>query len=64
MLDFEKAWRIQRIELGLPTEIGKQEVDVRDRYEGVSDEGLILQLETLTTKYKQRLLLRNKERLI
>ena len=61
--DFEKAWKIQRIELSLPTEIGKEEVTVKDSYKGVSDEELILQLETLTAKYKQSLLLRNKEKL-
>lgn len=54
-LDFEKAWRIQRIELGLPTEIGKEEVDVKNSYEGVSDEELIAQLEGLTAKYKEKL---------
>ena len=63
VIDFREAWKIQRIELGLPTEIGKHEVDVKDNYEGVSDEELILQLETLTAKYKQSLLLRNKEKL-
>lgn len=29
MADFEKAWEIQRIELGLPTEIGEHEVGVK-----------------------------------
>lgn len=53
--DFEKAWKIQRIELGLPTEIGKQEVNVKDSYAGISDDELVLQLETLTAKYKERL---------
>ena len=55
ILDFERAWRIQRIELGLPTEIGNQEVVVKDRYAGVSDKDLILQLESLTAKYKEKL---------
>jgi len=55
ILDFERAWRIQRIELGLPTEIGSHEVAIKDRYEGVSDGELILQLETLTAKYKEKL---------
>lgn len=54
-LDFEKAWKIQRIELGLPTEIGKHEVDIKDNYEGVSDEELLEQLEMLNTKYKEKL---------
>lgn len=74
MLDFEKAWKIQRIELGLATEIGRHEVDIKDRYEGVSDEDLIEKIEYLTAKYKQSLiprklgikqslLLRNQERL-
>ncbi len=63
MADFEKAWEIQRIELGLPTEIGSHEVTVKDRYEGVSNEELLMQLETLTAKYKQSLLLHNKEKL-
>lgn len=53
--DFEKAWRIQRIELGLPTEIGKEEFDVKDSYGGVSDEELIAQLEALTAKYREEL---------
>ncbi|TSC87899.1 MAG: hypothetical protein G01um10147_402 [Microgenomates group bacterium Gr01-1014_7] len=55
ILDFERAWRIQRIELGLPTEIGSHEVAIKDCYEGISDEELILQLEELTAKYKERL---------
>lgn len=74
MLDFEKAWKIQRIELGLPSEIGREEVAVKDPYEGVSDEELIAKIEELTAKYKQSfppavagrkqsLLLRNKEKL-
>lgn len=54
-LDFEKAWRIQRIELGLPTEIGKHQVDVNDRYKGVSDEELLTQLEGLTAKYREKI---------
>lgn len=54
-LDFEKAWKIQRVELGLATEIGKREVDVTDRYGGVSDEELLNQLEALTTKYREKL---------
>lgn len=52
--DFEKAWKIQRIELGLPIEIGKQEVAV-DLYQGVSDDELVKMLESLTKKYKERL---------
>lgn len=55
MADFEKAWEIQRIELGLPTEIGNHEVTTRDRYEGVSDHELLRQLETLTVRYKEKL---------
>lgn len=54
-LDFEKAWKIQRVELGLATEIGKREVDVTDRYEGVSDKELLNQLEALTAKYREKL---------
>lgn len=54
-LDFEKAWRIQRVELGLATEIGKREVDITDRYEGVSDKELLNQLEALTAKYREKL---------
>lgn len=55
-LDFEKAWKIQRIEMGLPTEIGKHEheVDV-DVYAGVSDEKLLEELESLTKRYKEKL---------
>lgn len=55
MADFEKAWEIQRLELGLPTEIETHEVTVKDRYEGVSDHELLRQLEILTAKYKQGL---------
>ncbi len=54
-LDFEKAWRIQRVELGLATEIGKHEVEVKDNYEGISDEDLLKQLGSLSTKYKEKL---------
>lgn len=54
-MDFEKAWKIQRIELGLPTEIGKQEMDIKDSYKGVSDEELVEKLEFLTKRYKERL---------
>lgn len=41
--------------MGLPTEIGKEEVAVKDSYEGVSDEELIEKIEELTAKYKERL---------
>lgn len=44
MTDFEKAWRIQRTELSLPTEIGQEEVTVKDSYEGVNDEELFCNL--------------------
>lgn len=54
--------KIQRIELGLPTEIGEHEVGVKNRYDGVSDEELIAKIEELTAKYKQSLLLRNKDK--
>lgn len=54
VMDFEKAWKIQRIELGLPIEIGKQEVTV-DLYQGVSDDQLVKMLESLTRRYKERL---------
>lgn len=54
-LDFEKAWRIQRIELGLPIEIGKHTVDLNDRYKGVSDEELLVQLEGLTARYREKI---------
>lgn len=54
VMDFEKAWKIQRIELGLPIEIGKQEITV-DLYQGVSDEKLVEMLESLTKRYKERL---------
>ena len=54
-LDFEKAWKIQRVELGLVTEIGRHEVDIKDRYEGVSDEELLDQFEGLTARYKEKL---------
>lgn len=52
--DFEKAWKIQRIELGLPTEIGKHEVKA-DLYAGMSGEKLVKELESLTERYKERL---------
>lgn len=55
MLDFEKAWKIQRLEFGLPIEIGREEVAVKDPYEGVSDEELIAKIEELTAKYKEKL---------
>ena len=55
MLDFEKAWEIQRIELDLPTEIGEHEVGLKDSYAGVSDEELLMKLKTLTAKYKRSL---------
>lgn len=54
VVDFEKAWKIQRIELGLPIEIGKQEVAI-DLYQGVSDDKLVKMLESLTKRYKERL---------
>ena len=54
VMDFEKAWKIQRIELGLPIEIGKQVVTV-DLYAGVSDDELVKLLESLTKRYKERL---------
>lgn len=52
--DFEKLWKMMRIEMGLPIEIGKQEVTV-DRYAGVSEEELVEMLESLTERYKKRL---------
>ena len=52
--DFEKAWKIQRIELGLPTEIGKHEVKA-DLYAGMSGEKLVKELESLTKRYKEKL---------
>lgn len=55
IMDFEKAWRIQRIELGLPMEIGKQDMYIKDSYAGVNDEELVEQLEFLTMRYKERL---------
>mgnify|MGYP001581620106 CR=1 FL=1 len=55
IMDFEKAWKIQRVELGLPTEIGKQDMAIKDSYEGVSDEELVEKLEFLTKRYKERL---------
>lgn len=55
IMDFEKAWKIQRMELGLPTEIGKQDMNIRDDYEGVSDEELVEKLEFLTKRYKEKL---------
>ena len=54
ILDFERAWRIQRIELGLPAEIGKQEVDM-DAYASMSGEKLVKELESFTERYKERL---------
>jgi hypothetical protein len=54
-VDFEKAWRIQRIELGLPTEIGKQQVEVKDEYGGASDEELLNKLDYFSTIYKKKL---------
>lgn len=54
VVDFKEAWKIQRIELGLPIEIGKQEVAV-DLYEGVSDDQLVEMLESLTKRYKERI---------
>lgn len=58
VLDFEKAWKIQRIELGLPTEIGKHEVEA-DLYAGMSNERLVKELESLTERYKEKLRLKN-----
>lgn len=55
IMDFEKAWKIQRLELGLPTEIDKREVDVKDSYKGVSDEELVEHLEFLIIRYKEKL---------
>lgn len=52
--DFEKAWKIQRIELGLPTEIGEHEVKA-DLYAGMSGEKLVKELESLTERYKEKL---------
>lgn len=54
IMDFEKAWKIQRIEMGLPTEIDKQDVGM-DAYEGISDEELVEELEFLTMRYKEKL---------
>ena len=54
-MDFEKAWKIQRVELGLPTEIGKQDMDIKDSYAGVGDEELVEKLEFLTMRYKEKL---------
>lgn len=54
VVDFKEAWKIQRIELGLPIEIGKQEIVV-DLYEGVSDDQLVEMLESLTKRYKERI---------
>lgn len=54
-MDFEKAWKIQRIEMGLSTEIGKQDMDIKDSYAEVSDEELTKQLEALTKRYKEKL---------
>ena len=44
-----------RRELGLATDIGEHELETLDSYEGVSDEELLAQLETLTVKYKEKL---------
>lgn len=41
--------------LGLPTEVGNHEVTVKNRYEGVSNEELLMQLKTLTAKYKEKI---------
>lgn len=56
--DFEKLWKMMRIEMGLPVEISKQKVEV-DHYEGVSDEELVKELESLTERYKEKLRLKN-----
>lgn len=52
--DFEKLWKMMRIEMGLPVEITKSEVAV-DLYQGVSDDELVKMLESLTKKYKEKL---------
>lgn len=54
VMDFEKAWKIQRMELGLPTEIGKQDISV-DAYAGITDEELVEKLEFLVKRYKEKL---------
>ncbi len=54
-IDFEKAWKIQRIELGLPTEIGKQQVEMKDEYSDLTDEELIAKFERATRRYKEKL---------
>lgn len=53
-LDFEKAWQIQRVELGLATEIGKHEVEVKDEYEGISDDELLSKLNYFSKIYKEK----------
>lgn len=55
MADFEKAWRIQRIELGLPVEIGRQELNMQDAYADLSDWELLAELERLTVQYKEKI---------
>ncbi len=53
-IDFEKAWKIQRIELGLPTEIGKQSVTTEDEYKDVSDEDLLAKLHQFGRLYRAK----------
>lgn len=53
--DFKIAWEIQRIESGLPTTIGKQQVKIEDEYEGVPDEVLLKKLNSLAAVYRDRI---------
>lgn len=52
--DIEKAVKLQRLIIGQPTEIGKHEVEIKDEYEGVSDEELLAKLDYFSKIYKEK----------